>query len=260
IAILLPGLQDAREQAKRVVCRSNLAQVNKGLVAYVIDLDSFPIRMSYTPSGFPTWCTWSYGGWTGKNTAYWQEHVGGTFFYHTTQRPLSVYMQFPGTLSEDEALAHFKCPNDEPGLAELFDPGAGQALSQWSSYDDVGTSYRLNMRRWFDQMMNDPECASLSSADRRECAMELGRLLWKRKLVDDPGRFVTLLEEPANFGLFNEIQTVGWHKQFSRHVTAFLDGHVDYVYTDTRYDRGRDWTVVDEDRPHVEPPGAGPPP
>src|SRR5262245_54299056 len=70
IAILLPALRGARDQAKRAACAANMSSIGKSLVSYFIERNSVPILpCGPGPGG---WCTWSYGGWAGKNTAYWQ--------------------------------------------------------------------------------------------------------------------------------------------------------------------------------------------
>ena len=57
--------------------------------------------------------------------------------------------------------------------------------------------------------------------------------------------------DPADFGFREAKETTGYHKKFSTHNFAFLDGHVDYIFTDTRSFSGRDWTVENESLPSV---------
>jgi hypothetical protein len=47
---------------------------------------------------------------------------------------------------------------------------------------------------------------------------------------------------------YRRIQTVGDHKQFSKHTFSFLDGHAAYMYADTSSETGseHDWAVMDK--------------
>ena len=87
ISILLPSLQAAREQAKVAVCLSNIAQVGRVLNSYILDLDEPPI---FTVGDSGSWCTWAYGGWSGRNRAYWEDFLPA-FNIPTDQRPLTMY-------------------------------------------------------------------------------------------------------------------------------------------------------------------------
>lgn len=262
MAIFLPGLRKSREQAKRVACASNLSQLGKSMITYGIELDGFPILISTAAKSF-SWCTWSFGGWTGRNP-YWVGYSDGVFHSDTNQRPLNQYLvnfrqglkgcgdgtqphQPPG---ESTPLPLYKCPSDSVELRQLYEPtGAGQELHQFNSYDDVGTSYRLNYH-WFYQAKEQvqaecPDCPIDPELYRK--VARKGQSYWKKYLLRGAARFIMFAEQPANLGFFRKIQTIGFHRQFSRHNFAFLDGHVEYLEVDTRQRSGRDWTVWNEE-------------
>ena len=73
-AILLPALQSAKEQARRVVCLSNQKQIAVGVFAYACDNDSRPPLLE-TPN-HTYYSQYSYphrepnGTWSGGNTAF----------------------------------------------------------------------------------------------------------------------------------------------------------------------------------------------
>jgi prepilin-type processing-associated H-X9-DG protein len=65
-------------------------------------------------------------------------------------------------------------------------------------------------------------------------------------MIRGASRFVTLLEDPAEYAFRKDKRWPGYHGELSKHNFGFLDGHVEYRYIDTREDFGPDWTVVDE--------------
>jgi prepilin-type N-terminal cleavage/methylation domain-containing protein/prepilin-type processing-associated H-X9-DG protein len=54
VAILIPSLSRARENARRVVCQSNLSQLQKGTIFYLADYKGvFPPHRTWVPVGTP---------------------------------------------------------------------------------------------------------------------------------------------------------------------------------------------------------------
>lgn len=256
ISILLPGLRTAREQAKRAQCMSNLRQVAVAMSGYILEYSSFPILLTSAP-GTIGWSTWTYGGWGGRNRQYWQGYAGGQFLIPTEKRPLSAYMFLPpssdpgaeskgpdgvwGTADDRYIeMPMFECPSDfGSAQGQFWDSAAYQQEgSRLTGYNDAGTSYHMNMAWWIQ----------FPATMGFEARLEAGRKIWQRKLTKDPGRFLTVYEDPVDRGI-NEptgLLTRGFHRQFSRHVVGFLDGHVEYLKMNTRKCREPRWTVVDE--------------
>lgn len=275
ISILLPSLQKAREQAKRAVCSSNLKQVATAMSGYVLEEDSFPILLRCTARdpftgecvGLIGWNTWTWGGWGGNNRGYWanDEYAAPINFVPTHERPLSVYMLGGGYNNDEESpgpdgtwgtaddrvieMEMFKCPSDfGSAQGENWDDAEFQQRREMSAYDDIGTSYQMNFVWWYqlyDQF-------GLGNLDFRE-ALDAGAELWLRKLTKDPGRFITVFEDPADRAFHDNdgagIQLMGFHGEFSKHMMGFLDGHVEYLKLDTRKHRDARWTTVDEGLP-----------
>ncbi|UCG17661.1 MAG: DUF1559 domain-containing protein [Phycisphaerales bacterium] len=282
VSVLLPSMKEAREQAKRVSCQANLRQINSALFAYLTDYDRLPVYYSKNDEGcICGWCTWSYGGWLGRNRL-WDDVGGGCFRIPANQRPLTVYMTkrgvsparlSGGTLQELSDQPVFKCPSDRKSVQYLYiDPDAGTE-EMFSSYDDVGTSYHMNFywwpqtsRRygpdWDGDGVVEPtlgQCPSelVESCPTGQrinwpCRFRQGRDIWRYYELHSPSRFVTLVEEPVDFALTGGTQEMGFHRTFSKHNIAFLDGHVAYLMMDTREMSGPDWTVVHEE---MEAPG-----
>ncbi|HEY3243155.1 MAG TPA: prepilin-type N-terminal cleavage/methylation domain-containing protein [Phycisphaerae bacterium] len=166
IAILLPSLKNAREQAKRVKCMSNLYQVNRVLITYVFESEQFPLPLATTsPTSYPPpmgggcpvgWATWLAGGWLGKDTE-WGTAYGGIFRKPSNERPLTVYMTKgnvspptgtgPANWEEQSDQPLFQDPSDRKSYQRLYVfPSSGG----WSDYDSAGCSYQINYY-WWDQ-------------------------------------------------------------------------------------------------------------
>lgn len=285
-AVLTPGLRAAREQAKRVVCQSNMRQVNTALITYVNEYDSYPVLFRVHPANCNavSWATWSFGGWTGRDfETYCNGSAEGTFCYQTWQRPLSVYMMEPHAIPPDAKGADgvfgsnddvrtempaFQCPSDTYSTQWRWRTRNPSAIVRgMSAYDQCGSSYQMNFY-WFYQAnarvaMPANPCRLLK---KWNAAFETGRRIWRQ--ADEHGgasRFVTLVEDPFDWGIAQDLgvsavpdagpdfkhsftgeQTMGFHGVWSKHMVAFLDGHVEYLSADTRYQRESHWTVTNE--------------
>lgn len=264
LAIFLPSLRRAREQAKILVCQADMANVNKSLLAYFLDLDAIPILITRGVGGEDDfgYCSWSYGGWTGKNKEYYSVYADGKFYIPTPDRPLNPYMYPSSSLAEETELPVFRCPSDRQSwqgnqLKYLVQDQRMIPIGQtkYSAYDDVGTSFHINWFWWrptsegMAYLVNpDPDQSAVLQYFERE--LERGRNVWRKYSRRGASRFVTLVEDPADACLRRlphlQTRTVGIHKQFSKYNFSFLDGHVSYLYADTRNDWGPEWTVNDE--------------
>ena len=230
-ALVVPTLSSAREDAKRLTCQSHLGQTGAALVTYLSDLKLLPM---YTSSD-SSWASWSFGGWSGRNRAFWEDLAGGVFNIQTNKRPLTVYMTTwtipdevdPFTPTQEAPL--FGCPSDNISAQWQW----GGRPAGMSTYDNVGTSYQLNFH-WWDQTADSP-CPPGSGFCWPYRLSTLGYLIYEKYIVRQPERFITMIEEPADSGLGTDIQTMGYHGDFSTHMAAFADGHAEYLYMDTRH-------------------------
>lgn len=283
VSILLPSMRRARDQAKLVKCQSNLRSINQALLSYVAEYDSYPIVLTYGSNHcIWSWCTWSYGGWLGRNE-WWSLVSLGAYRIPAIERPLTVYMNKgqvnhpirigagPKDFMEETGQPVFHCPSDtvSPFQQERLAQDGHAYEEAFSSYDDIGTSYQLNMF-WlaqtclFDDVDHDgdgvvePALGQCHIVRDEGCDIPNKWSSWPARLAQgeevvarldrrEPARFISLDEDPFDFGYRNEIQSLGWHREFSRHNTAFFDGHVSYMTTDTRKKWGPDWSVMDED-------------
>lgn len=237
ISILLPSLARAKEQAKLVACQSNIGHVNKVLITYLFDLNKLPVYA--TSSG--SLCSWAYGGWSGKNRLFWKNYYS-LFNVQTNQRPLSIYALKGGTYAEQindttptAEVPYYKCPSDTKSAQWQW---GEYDIEQMSAYDDCGTSFQMNWAWWVQtDNPSDPK-----NNDWLYRAGIVGTKIWLKMYDKQSARFLSLFEDPCDYGLNIKlieeqpgIQTLGFHGKFSRHVGAYLDGHVDYSYKDTRH-------------------------
>ncbi len=181
IGILLPALGKARNAARITISLNNTRQIMLGMSTYRSEKkDQVPMRSGRYASGvLSSWDTWNYGG---KNCSeFWIGYAGGVFDNMACYRPLNPYLY--GTLSieassgaTDTGKGDSTSGNAEPGkwtfsqgtltsqqraalqMPAFKSPGDKATKQQnWpqenptiTSYDDVGTSYHINMK-WWDQ-------------------------------------------------------------------------------------------------------------
>ena len=291
ISILLPSLSRAREQAKLTVCLANNNSIVKVMLTYLFDLNHLPILTERDDNGNVLgWTSWTYGGWSGRNREYWQGYAGGFANVQTNERPLSVYAVGGGGIADQEDIAPegedpetwpteempvYKCPSDRMSAQWQWNESGGPDSTQVSAYDDVGTSYQMNMS-WFDQVyVTGPDCP-VPAEDCFEYSTEvLGPKLWLAMMARQAARFTAIYEDPADWGMNAAAgnsgagtQEMGFHGRFSKHVAAFLDGHAAYQLMDTRHHHGSkpnppgprhgefsvvgNWTAIDETLEHED--------
>jgi hypothetical protein len=215
----------------------------------------------------------------GKNP-HWKTSGSGCFQIPSNKRPLTVYMNKgelddpvvdaanPAGKYETSDQPVFKCPSDYVSAQWQWSAyGAGKAKETYSAYNDVGTSYQMNFYWWhqtdkvegtdFDgdgiieptagACQNEPIASCPSQSTKWPCRFRQGRNIWRKYQYRNTARFVTLGEDPFDFAVVNQTQELGFHRKFSRHNLAFLDGHADSLDVDTRQPYGTHWTVIDEE-------------
>ena len=262
ISILLPSLSRAREQAKLTVCLANNSSIAKVMLTYLFDLNQLPIFTQRNEDGVVLgWTSWTYGGWSGTNRAYWESYGLGNV--QTNERPLSVYVVKGGGIADQDDIVPddwpdgpetypteetpiYKCPSDRLSAQWQW---SNPDSTQVSAYDDVGTSYQMNMS-WYSQFDDGngpgPDCPV--EMDPTECFVYktevLGPQLWLAMMARQGSRFTMIYEDPADWGMNagqgdngsgSGTQEMGFHGRFSKHVAAFLDGHAAYQLMDTRH-------------------------
>ncbi len=214
IAILLPSLSRAKEQAREAVCLSNLKQLAVGTTMYLADhKDRLPIspaeKMVYADpcdgqkqlAWVLTTCHWGgrRAGWVHGDTP------------ETEKRPLTGYL-YPDAALDSETPV-FLCPSDTPtAWSNTQMPGG-------NLYTVCGNSYYIN---FFGEVKE--QAARTATA---------------------PGKVVVFTEAPMYFDMADGVRGDGWHGRFSTHNVLFLDMHATATRADTRQRAGPDWNVTD---------------
>jgi len=241
IAILLPSLARAREQARISKCLANLRGLMVTTNIYFNEnRDTFPfisrVIMQQGKLTAPI-SPWAYGG--KKTDDYWKTVSGGDFYATADQKPMNDIM-FPGGIGPDDAVETLRCPSDRlsPALTEAGAPSM-------SDYDLVGTSYLYNLLALLDITPDPTTCQ-----DQIGCFSQAANTLVKEGRGGFTGRFVLFMEDEMYYGLVGlepgktARQAMGEHGVKSMHSAAFLDGHAMNTLMDTRSWGGTGWVAI----------------
>jgi prepilin-type N-terminal cleavage/methylation domain-containing protein len=250
IGLLLPALAGARRAGWMAVSLSNMRQISIAMQSYRNDFKGqLPITNLYDRlvddqtaasmgMGFGGYNTWMHGG---KNNSEWFARNAGTHDVEAADRLLNPYVlpstEFtaprpPGKLPPDAASRRteqaliFRDPSDRESWQRW-------SLTTWenvqtpgvSCYDDVGTSYLLNLK-WADTpFLPMPQSVRES--------MTLLRFVTSRLNMADgfmASRLVWLNDQYADAVVYSRAGTQirNGFGDTNKSVLAFLDGHASY--------------------------------
>lgn len=253
IALILPGLSQAREKARVAYCLSNQRQILQTCQQYLDE-----VQNSSTPY-LPWYIRPTLSGYSGV-TLYTPYVFGGikapfpdddgytsdAELYRSEDRFVNKMISGNVPLENSDGANIFHCPSDKTKETPII----GQPLvpipqEQFGSYHTNGNSYSLNTRfaqgyNWFggggfssNEIFN-PAYANPPYALRIARYMTGG----------DASRFVLVPEQgfyaktyragPSVLSSLAGPQGYGWHQQFSKWSLGFADGHASYQFYDTR--------------------------
>lgn len=176
IGILLPALGRARNAGRMSVSMSNLRQIMVAFLSYRVDRkDHVPMQGTGYAGGAQNlisggWDSWNYGGKNNALAIDGGNYQAGTFDESAYCRPLNGYL-YPeiifeepaghvgahnggqhshGTSSADSRRVEMQVYRSPGDRATAQGPQWPNLNPRISSYNDVGTSYHLNMK-WGDQ-------------------------------------------------------------------------------------------------------------
>jgi len=264
IAMLLPALARSRSQARRVVSLNNTRQITASANSYRDDFKAFlPLTVTYSRGGTP-WskfdatrytpvsfsgsgsdvsvCSWQFAG---KNChRWWRNWFGAIYDVEAADRPLNPYL-IPGAAFEAPA---WSWPQDPTGFdlapdattraqaqaGPLRDPSDRVTYQRnWpaasysvSAYDDVGTSYDLNLR-WIDQAM-----ALTTGTYRKFNAFNAGARALRQADTYAPSRFVWVHDPFGSIVACNPDRAYrikNGYDEYNKAVLGFLDGSAKYT-------------------------------
>lgn len=231
ISILLPALKAAREEARKVVCSSNMHQVGIGSISYI---QSSKNRFPWGPNSTRQFLSHYWGGESdkgdGADSPYWNRYYGptaGDRHIPASSRPINKYLVGRSLGKNSDAdLPVFQCPNDD-GVRSRSD--FMQPKSTMPSFHVMGTSYDSN-GIWRIYAIEKEG----ASAERLQYLTDRILYLFEKK---GASRAVIAYEDPADCTLggvlYNwhpDLRYMGWHGRPNFYTSLFLDGHSENLY------------------------------
>ena len=223
-AILMPSLTKAREQARQVICLSNLKQILTATGMYQEDNDGW---VPFGPAGKVVTFEGSDGRyyrsmhssclWGGKRG----EIHGNTL--RNQDRPLTGFIYHRMQLDKADL---FKCPSDTG--TDLWEDHENTPF-----YETCGNSYYMNIHG----QIADPKHRSRIS-DSLIVLYHEGLVSWHLGIYPKGLPWPSTLVDESQ-----PHQGKGWHGQFSRHNVGFVDLHAANTYMDTRNLSGSGWNI-----------------
>lgn len=248
VAILLPSLSAAREQAKVAKCLSNIRGTLHATQMY-LDGDSqkiipwyrYPAAPGYgvnlfTPSVF--------GGFKAP-LGLADSHQTDSELYPAEIRPLNEIVE---PLAKGSRIIDlYKCPSDRSFWGYELKPPPPHARSDGiAAWQADGTSYVLNTNFMREYSLPSGNLALQNTET-------YGRRIAPHLNGGKASRFITWMEHRFNYLSYRAAPTLaqsqarpqwyGWHRQFSFHSAGFHDGHAEYRYFDNRLSGGDGWTI-----------------
>lgn len=250
ISILLPALQEAREQGKVTRCLGNFKNLTTAAVQYFLEHnDNFPAMVSNIGNTYAV-CPWAFGGATASDR--WRTGFAGVpaniYYLPVQTRPFNKYLLgadpepdlvINGVISKRSEVPQLRCPSDTFSSANrsTADPNPDPV----ASYIDVGTSYHYNLTALFGSSYNN---IAFNSSAGIPYWPEFFRRLTRDVLARHSSTFTMFLEDPMNYNVLALQPGFGYHRKFNKHVTGYLDGHAAYTVADTRGYCGPGWTAI----------------
>lgn len=238
IAVLLPALSKAKENAKMTVCLSNARQIGTAAFAYAAaNDDQWPLIPIQEVPGKPVlFSSFQFGGKTPSD--YWRTTIQGLCFTPANKKPLNSYLydDLPfdnGTAGSPRTeLPMFACPSD-PGTYQrgFWSPTAYPDRSL-RAYDDVGTSYQMNLKWWYHFLSQRGSINSTTwNTQLTNQLWRRGRNLFRLSSYAMPARFVWMHDQTFDFIIHTPNSYMdGEHGGKSKGTAAFMDGHVEYQH------------------------------
>lgn len=247
IGLLLPSLSSAREAGSISKCQFNLRELGEASVMYM-DNEEYPTQpwhlgFAYNDQDIDIATEFVYGGFQTHNThPVWGNNVDVQKIA-TSDRPYNRYIA-PGIC--EGPIKSYICPSDRfSSTADVEVPCRVPVIdNQFSSWVVNGNSYAINWN-WLTAERLKNKVTFYHDLDTMSAA---GSEMLRHKVGGLASEFVIFTESPMTSymkdarspdGLMgNSCMTrlgTGWHKKFSRYTMAFLDGHAEYRFVDTRY-------------------------
>ncbi len=272
IAILLPTLRGAREQARMVRCLANLKVIGQTMSFYFgenrdwfpFEKRNWPESSTGNPGGWPL-SAFFYGGHPGRpgrdgvQSYTWERPLLRDSFRGRAFNPYLFAREEllervetdaeAGTVEFEERrkkMEVFFCPSDVGGFFQnqTFSDSSFSVPLHWLN----GTSYDINYHyvwQWAaSSSLGGPPPYSRPAEQRKRYLQTANRFL-KVQREKAVSTFIMLYEDPFDSALFEKRKRLGWHRQWNRHSFLFLDAHAANLYADTsRGTSGLGWKTA----------------
>jgi len=253
ISILLPALQRAREQAKTVVCVSNLKQIGIAMNMYGDEWNEwFPFARRFYGMGAAPLHGFDYGGHPGRqigNSGDWWGYMTRMYKDTPISRPFNRYLydnlentrddpsqKRQGWYNQRRNMPIFECPSDQGSFY----------MSDDSTYPEWTNTYYFCGNSYLENWMFPAYWAAALSSDafttNNAAWLQRANNFLKMQRERYPSTFVIIYEDVFDSALYRAIPRIGWHKQWNRHSFLFLDGHAENMVADaTQGNYGNGW-------------------
>jgi type II secretory pathway pseudopilin PulG len=219
---------------RRTASLDNIRLIGQASTLYRMDnADYLPITLTYKRGTDGTWsdgrsglCGWSFGG--KNNDGWWYGHGSFDIFdIEAADRPLNPYVHPeidfcapdpPESLPPDDPCRSqqapiFRDPSDR-WTHQRHWPDKTMGVS---SYNDVGTSYHMNIK-WWSQLSG----SFFSKFDQGTNLMRINGNL-------NPDRLVWLTDQAGDILYYEDEDYVNGYGDVNMSIMGFFDGHADYL-------------------------------
>ncbi len=225
IGVLLPALANAKEAGRKVMSLKQMRDLTAAALTYTYDHDEqWPVIPAiFKPDRYRVaFVSFNYGGKTSS------DHWFGPNYIEVQDRLLNEYVYPDKRLADPEPgpngeqrrleLPAYRCPSDQRTFQRNFwRTGEPDPIS---SYDDVGTSYHMNVKWWF---------ASARGGENDLERWERTRFQFRKGGLGGPSRFVWLYDQIMDVVTITARSFEGDHGGTNKAKVAFMDGHVEYL-------------------------------
>ncbi len=236
IGLLIPALGAARQAGRLAVSMSNMRQITVAAVNYSHhNNDDWPVIPVTDPKIFgPDYVLFNSWNWGGKtNDSYWTSSMKINYI-PIEKRVLNAWV-YPdedlhdqvnknGIVKKRMELPIFRCPSDAVSYQRGFWAKDPNPYIEMSSYDDVGTSYHLNVKWWYALADEYPNLGVRWAKSKP---------MFRHGGLGSPSKFVWLYDQTMDVLTHHDaISREGVHGGLNRAKSAFMDGHVVYLTVD----------------------------
>jgi prepilin-type N-terminal cleavage/methylation domain-containing protein len=242
IGLLLPALTKAREQGRLMICLNNARTITMAANSYAADNDGlwpvFPCFIN-KQANVALFNSWDYGGKT--TSSYW---TGPTAFRAVNDTPLNTYVEPERPLMDPPGgrmeLPTYRCPSDPGTLQRKFWSPGTTPDPTITSYDDVGTSYHMNVQWWYEAARRAGINANGSGTLPMWSHYEK---MFKVANFRSAARFSWMYDQSMDFIAVGGFEKMGDHGGENKATASFMDGHVVYLTVTPKAAETQDYTL-----------------